>query len=51
MEWIKCSDRLPDDNVEVLVFDVDIGIFILAINPDFMDGITHWQPLPEPPKD
>lgn len=58
--WIKCSDRLPDldddgysepvlaineiGNIQVVSFYSDEGW-------DSYGEVTHWQPLPEPPKD
>ena len=75
-EWIKCSDRLPDDDVIVigtgfLYGKPENGRWVeptilaggefhgLITNEDYeyvadFDGVmkpTHWQALPEPPKD
>lgn len=59
MEWVKCSDRMPSQFIEVLVCTEDGSRYIAALNMqmnwddgDFFDDIqhvTHWQPLPEPP--
>lgn len=59
MEWIKCSDRMPDQFVEVLVCTEDGSRYIAALSVqmnwddgDFFDDIqnvTHWQALPKPP--
>lgn len=63
-EWISVEDKLPELNKEVLVVwsDSEIG-FASRIKSEckeerwnwdiatLFDGkITHWQPLPEPPK-
>lgn len=60
-QWISVKDRLPDNCVEVLVYDTDCGIVIgwydkeiSDFAADFispLDAVTHWQPLPKPPKD
>lgn len=63
-EWIKCSERLPPDGDEVLVWEVDYGALVAAkaISPEIpwyvrnwdasvAPEITHWMPLPEPPKE
>ena len=60
MEWIRVRDRLPEDQVEVLVAtrskngvrNIDKGY--LAIDHFIHRGraeVTHWMPLPEPPKE
>ena len=63
-EWIKCIDRLPKDGERVLVYEIseltgDHTIHIEYLyhededDSQFEDGkgVTHWMPLPEPPKD
>lgn len=61
--WISVNDRLPLDEAWVLVF-ADGAINCMWCNPVGewrdptesramnvdIDSITHWQPLPEPPK-
>lgn len=51
--WIPVAERLPDIGIEVLVYSEDDGICV-----DYYDGasfgyygVTHWMPLPEPPKE
>ena len=65
-EWISVDNKKPDDNQRVIAFvdsyfvvlahfrrgtfydvvkDGD-GIFFETVSRD----VTHWQPLPEPPK-
>ncbi len=63
MEWIKVSEKLPEIGIDVLIWDGDarsIGYFNGISFNDFTlqehgnacrnDKVTHWQPLPEPPK-
>lgn len=62
MEWVSVNDRLPDANETVLVTN---GARVKEVwfcqrtkldKPNFMfttmkfDEITHWMPLPSPPK-
>lgn len=65
-EWISVKDRLPECGVNVLVTDgihqmvtwcefVDgtfqwVDNFIEYVNVRFKP-VTHWMPLPEPPKE
>ena len=58
--WINVEDRLPEHEVEVLVNEVDVGIMTgwYDARDKVFKGeefnkleVTHWQPLPEPPKD
>jgi len=61
VEWIKCSDRLPEENVKVILYDsstgVDCGILVdgewqIITNGgwDGCDNVSHWQNLPEQPE-
>lgn len=62
--WIPCDDRLPEAGLSnwVLVSDVDGFVFMATRDlhnwESFNDGlpidfktITHWMPLPQPPKE
>ena len=59
MEWIKCSDQLPQEGKVVLLCDqggymtagwLHNGRFYLESMVWFQHEFTHWMPLPEPPK-
>lgn len=60
-QWVKCSDRLPEDRKLVIVWVSRFGYY-----PDYMDcssrqegqwlrhnsnhqSITHWHPMPAAP--
>ena len=60
--WIPCSEKMPDDNVDVLVYDYGILIARYNIYDKYdigwmekfecypLTNVTHWMPLPEPPQ-
>ena len=63
-EWLSVKERLPDSKVQSLIYDEDvdrvvIGVFLYS-KPSFpvfgiwgegqIFSVTHWMPLPEPPK-
>ena len=47
-EWISVEDRLPEDGEHILVRYSDDWICDEYSPVD--DGVTHWMPLPRPPK-
>ncbi len=53
-EWISVEERLPDEYETVLVYGEEIGVRMAFYAVDkrvWNEGvITHWMPLPEPPK-
>lgn len=65
MNWINVKDRLPENTDNVLAFsskahNVNCSVEVAFLDEDkqwkgaptyFTDGITHWQPLPDPPKE
>lgn len=57
-EWISVEDRLPEKNVRVLVY-IKSSRSYTRFDTDRLDDrgfvrwfndVTHWMPLPEPPK-
>lgn len=61
-EWISVEDRLPERNKNVLLkrakpFHVYLvtgfqrdGVFYSNESANNFDKVTHWKPLPNPPK-
>lgn len=58
--WVKCEERLPQENQIVLFFDdhneMAVGFynglsFDYSLEDYFVTNynVTHWQPLPEKP--
>ena len=58
-EWISVKERLPEEDVVVILTDhIDVGTGWFngkGWRTPFADideyRITHWMPLPEPPKE
>ena len=66
-KWINVNDKLPNKNEDVLVYHGEfignlIDVYTYIGNNEWEDdygywartndeGITHWMPLPEPPKE
>lgn len=60
--WISVRERLPKEYAEVLVFTITGNVVLDRLEsmvadyiPDFrklgVGAVTHWMPLPEPPKE
>ena len=62
-EWISVKDRLPEPWKQVLIYSrydfCEVALYIgipgkwrVTWNHEMLDAdsVTHWMPLPEPPK-
>ncbi len=60
-EWIKCSEKLPDNDDYVLgICNDTIGIYTFDKEDQYWDheflscisgfNVKYWMPLPKPPK-
>ena len=51
--WIPVTERLPDVGIEVLIYSEDDGVCVDYYGGDTFGyyDVTHWMPLPEPPKE
>lgn len=59
-QWISVKDRPPEDNDRVIVFrpyEAEVSAYRYSVMWGWAlktsvshSGITHWMPLPKPPK-
>lgn len=50
--WIPVTERLPEKGEPVVGWSAPLADLTITCAEDFYsDGITHWMPLPEPPKE
>ena len=53
-KWIPVTERLPEKTGLYMGFDTHFGVILAYYTTDKMmvtwEEITHWMPLPEPPK-
>lgn len=50
--WIPVTERLPEAGVYVLAYSADDGYMCVEARHKFsVFQITHWMPLPQPPKE
>jgi len=58
-QWVSVSDRLPDICGDYLIWmpstnEISWSFFSSdkkwAVGNRFYEGVTHWMPLPNPPK-
>jgi hypothetical protein len=63
MEWISVKDRLPEKGVYVWCYSKSLGMvsdcydcdvsdehWFKGDREEYLTDVTHWMPLPEPPK-
>jgi len=64
MKWISVKDKLPDVDIYVLGYNISWGEtqvvcrkshslqgYCFLDSDDYNVNITHWMPLPKPPKE
>ena len=57
-KWIPVAERLPEKLKEVITYRGECGTSIeytygdgaWFFDDEMVDDVTHWMPLPEPPK-
>ena len=53
-DWISVHDRMPEYMKDVLAANIDCGAMRVCYYNGTWHGmiseVTHWQPLPEPPR-
>lgn len=51
-KWIPVTERLPENGKYVLAYSADYDYTTVEARHKFeVFQITHWMPLPEPPKE
>lgn len=60
-KWISVKERLPEVEADILAYIGEGGFVVCWMTHDGYwqcpaylmdkDDVTHWQPLPEPPKE
>ena len=56
-EWISVDDRLPEEGEKAICIDADGDMMIGKYTewgwmfPCYFEELTHWMPIPEPPKE
>ena len=57
-KWVSVKDRMPNEDEAVMVYNakldsiyVDYPLYLGEPKLHFDAGVTHWMPLPEPPKE
>ena len=56
-EWISVDDRLPEQGEEAICIAADGDMMIGKYTewgwmfPCYFEELTHWMPIPEPPKE
>ncbi|HCR4030179.1 TPA: DUF551 domain-containing protein [Morganella morganii] len=64
MEWIKCSERMPEESGRYLCYVEEVNCLGKShyqwncswngecFRDDALSGrVTHWMPLPQPPEE
>jgi hypothetical protein len=63
MNWIKCSEKMPEDGQSVLIWDgenvipanksdySETGFISWSYCGEDVKNATHWMPFPDPPQD
>ena len=55
-EWISVNDRLPEQGEEAICIAADGDMMIGKYTewgwmfPCYFEDLTHWMPIPQPPK-
>ena len=56
VQWISVNDRLPEQGEEAICIAADGDMMIGKYTewgwmfPCYFEDLTHWMPLPQPPK-